>query len=162
MRTGRIAMTMQLAPIPPRKVEFTPEACLEVVERWLEKEYKLTQPNPKFCTSKACHGFHSKKLTRKSEPSEIEDDRLLSPLSKRPPSNYNPRLADEILIIQIHSSDPTPRTHIRTTANLTAKVTETSEPWATIAIVRGKDRLEIKDYQTVFPDWGVTAVWPFG
>ena len=35
-------MTMQLAPIPPRKVEFTPEACLEVVERWLEKEYKLT------------------------------------------------------------------------------------------------------------------------
>jgi len=42
MRTGRIAMTMQLAPIPPRKVEFTPEACLEVVERWLEKEYKLT------------------------------------------------------------------------------------------------------------------------
>jgi len=143
-------------------VEFSPEACLEVVERWLEKEYKLTPAKSEILYVEGVPWLSFEKLTLKSEPSEIEEDRLLSPLSKRPPSNHNPRLADEILIIQIHSSDPTPRTHIQTTANLTAKVTETSEPWATIAIVRGKDRLEIKDYQTVFPDWGVTAVWPFG
>jgi len=146
-------MTMQLAPIPPRKVEFTPEACLEVVERWLEKEYQLTPAKSEVLYVEGVPSLSFEILTRKSDPSEIEEDRLLSPLSKRPPTNYNPRLADEILIIQIHSSDPTPRTYMQATTNLTARVTETSEPWATIAIVRGKDRLEIKDYKTVFPDW---------
>jgi hypothetical protein len=97
----------------------------------------------------------------KYESSEIQEERLLSPLSIRPPSNHNPRLADDILIIQIHSTDPTPRRYTETHANLTAQVTETSGPWETIAIVRGKDRLEIKVYKTVFPAWGQTAVWPF-
>jgi hypothetical protein len=157
---GEIILAMQLAPIPPRKVEFTPEACLEVVSAWLQKERGLTPAKAEVIFIEGVPWLSFEGLTQKYEPSEIAEERLLSPLSKRPPSNY-PRLADEILIIQIHSSDPTPRTHLQVDAFVTAKVTETSEPWETIAIVRGKERLEIKDHRTVFPAWGQTAVWPF-
>ena len=40
-------------------------------------------------------------------------------------------------------------------------MTETVDPWDTVAIVRGKEQLEIKDFKTVFPRWGLNAIWPF-
>jgi hypothetical protein len=154
-------MAMQLAPIPPRKVEFTPAACLEVVIAWLLKDRGLKPAKAEVILVEGVPWLSFEGLVSKYEPSEIQDARLLSPLARRPPSAHNPRLADEILIIQIHDSDPTPRAYTEKTADLTATVTETHEPWATVAIVRGKDRLEIKDFQTVFPRWGLNAVWPF-
>jgi hypothetical protein len=155
-------MAMHLAPIPPRKVEFTPDACLEVVTAWLLKDRGLKAVKAEVIFVEGVPWLSFEGLSSKYEPAEVQEDRLLSPLAKRPPTAHNPRLADEILIIQIHSTDPTPRTYVHSAnADFTATVTETRNPWATIAIVRGKDRLEIKDFQTVFPEWGRKAVWPF-
>ena len=143
-------MTKQLAPVPLRKVEFTPEACLEAVLAWLEKERWLKPAKSEVLNIEGVPWLSFDMVAQKDDPSDVDAERLLSPLAKRSPSPANPKLADDILIIQIHSSDPTPRTYSQS-PNVT--VTDTGEPWATIAIVRGKERLEVKDFEMVFPAW---------
>ncbi|MFQ3453885.1 hypothetical protein PMN64_11270 [Bradyrhizobium sp. UFLA01-814] len=144
--------------VPPRKVEFAPEPCLQAILAWLEKSRGQVAQEAEVIDVEGVPWLSLKNVASKDDRDDTDAERLLCPLAKRPPSAHNPRLADEIMIVEIYDTDPTPRTYSQ---GPDVRVTETRRAWASLAIVRGKDRLEAKEYDEVILDWGVTAQWPF-
>lgn len=142
-----------------RRAWLTPNAALAAIEEWLNEEMGL------ICGSSVV------RIVGKNTWLEFRDIVPRSPnvppdptpvlrslLWTRPMPNQDTMITDEVMVIHLYDSDPTPVIDRSRPGIFSQRV---PLPWQTIALVQTSDGIEARNCELRFPDWGVREVWPF-
>jgi hypothetical protein len=138
-----------------RLSRFMPEACVEALKKFLNKEYGL---QPEYSIVKYQIGCIFIEMRHFKSEYEVDvPEYLITLLDNKtlPDGEWIP--ANEVLICRIYDLDPTPKIQDFGTH----KSRETPQPFATITFVSTESQIEVRSCKLVEGAWGERRSWPF-
>lgn len=138
-----------------RLARLTPQACLDAVSDWLQRRLKCSAASGHLLQSDDALWIELSDITCRFEDEPIPYIRGV--LLPRVPRDLDAPLTDDVLIVTLHLSDPTPI--VERSGNTTS--TSRPLPWQTIAIVATPEGVEARGAHVVEHGLGMVRRWPF-
>lgn len=145
---------MRRNPLP----NITPLACLNAAVVWFKEDLGLTPETAKIVRT---DGSTWLAFTNLSSDGDLDSDELepivRALISRRDANDTDLITLSDVLIVEFHSTNPTPR------SEKTPRGTSTSlfSPWQTLAIISTAQGVLARDCAFVRAEWGETIRWPF-
>jgi hypothetical protein len=142
-----------------RLAKMTPASCLSAVVDWLLSELELQASEAKIRIVE--NRLWLEFLNVSSVLSTHADDDVIPALRgvlwSRVPQDMEARLTNDVLLLHLHASDPTPI--ITWESNVTT--TETRGCWGLVALFPTSEGIEARSIGRISEPWGTTYQWPF-
>lgn len=142
-----------------RLAPMTPVNCLAAVYNWLRNEEGLIPKSTNLVTEAGTLWMEFRELATAHDSDDSEPIAVLRALlTRRIPANAETKITDDVLCIDLHEHDPTPRVSFPQPG---VKQTETLSPWRTIALFSTPYGVKVQNCRLPFRAWGEQIVWPF-
>lgn len=139
---------------------MTPVNCLAAVYNWLRNEERLVPKSTNLVTEAGVLWMEFRELAPE-HGSDDDDERIAvvrALLTRRIPANAETKITDDVLCIDLHEHNPTPRVSFPQPG---VKQTYTLSPWRTIALFPTPYGVKVQNCRLPFRAWGEQIVWPF-